>query len=71
MIVSVKASDLEVGMFTEYGFVADLVAVSDYEVIINFVDDLIGYDNADTDVYDQIAFEPDDVLSYAVEDIEG
>lgn len=68
MIVSVKASDLEVGMFTEYGFVAELVSVDENEVVVNIADDLVGYDSSDTDTYEQFEFESNAMLSYAVED---
>lgn len=68
MIVSVKASDLEVGMFTEYGFVTELVSVDENGVVVNIADDLVGYDSSDTDTYEQFEFESNTMLSYAVED---
>lgn len=62
-MIEVKAADLEAGYPTEYGFVAEVVYVSDVEVVVNMVEDFDGtYDATDDETFEQFEFDSDDVV---------
>lgn len=51
------ANELETGMDTVYGIVAEIVTVRDDEVVINFVANPDEYDPLDYDSFEQYIFE--------------
>lgn len=57
----IEATELEKGMETVYGIIADVVFVSDLEVIVNVVNnesELEAYNSGDEEVGEQIGIDP-------------
>lgn len=62
---NVNVKELEVGISTEYGVVAEMVHVSDAEVVINMVDNFYdnSYDSSDDETFEQFEFDSEDTIS--------
>lgn len=60
----IKVTELEVGILTEYGVVAEVVHSSDVEVVVNMVQDFFdnNYDATDDGTFEQFEFDADDTV---------